>query len=482
MPSWQARHALQLLADAAPLKLTVTQWPLPANAVWQALIETPVDGNLAEAKQTVLYELDQLERQGRVRVHARTQLEGFTGFGENYTPGSSIEFRTSDFGGSFETFGYGLRLGAKLEQSSNSLYSESEGIGTNKTYQFRPEGSAAVLSLFGWNLQATSQRYWWGPGWQSSMINGSNNPTWSGLGIQRASTAPSTNRWFAWIGPWNLDLFVAKAQDPMVAQEQPLGFLYSAARLTIKPDSRIEVGFSRAMQIGGKGRPSGVTTLVKSFFGQEVNQEPGDPPDTSSQIAGYDIRVVCPKAVNKLFGGHCAAYTQWMGEDAAGRIPLPYKFMSLWGIENTYSEGRYRAYIEYLDSNAFSLPWDTNPTFPGYLNSKYPQGYTQGSRWVGPSVGSGSRFSTLGWMDSESQTVFRLHWGTLGATLGAFSPLHQGPLGKARGVSIIRKLDKQQGVVLTPEFSYTQISSGQDLYRNRRNNLRLGLSIQLQIL
>lgn len=254
-------------------------------------------------------------------------------------------------------------------------------------------------------------------------------------------------------------------------------------RLTLKPQPWLEVGLSRGMQAGGAGRPSGVGNLVKSFFGQQVNQNPGDPPDSSGQIAGYDVRLSCPQSLARLAGGSCAAYTQWMGEDAAGQIPLPFKFMSLWGFESTYAGGRYRTFVEHVNTNAYSLPWDSKPTFPGYVNGVYRQGYTQGARWVGPAVGSGSRVTTLGWMDAQTTTSLRLHWGRVGSTIGAFDPqtAAPGPHGQLRGFSASRSWP-YRSLRLTPEVAYTELQSGQDSGHNQRRNARVGLIVMVPFL
>jgi hypothetical protein len=180
-----------------------------------------------------------------------------------------------------------------------------------------------------------------------------------------------------------------------------------------------------------------------------------------------------------LAGGTCAAYTQWMGEDAAGQIPLPFKFMSLWGFENTYANGRYRTFVEYVNTNAYSLPWDNKPTFPGYVNGVYSQGYTNGARWAGSAAGSGSRVTTLGWMDAQTQTTLRLHWGTVGSTIGAYDPsAGAGPSGKLRAASASRTWH-YRSMSITPELAYTHLSTGQDTGNNLRTNTRVGLTVQV---
>lgn len=477
-PSWQARHHLQLLVDHAGLALPLTHWPLPAAAVEQALADLPAklardDLDLEGARQSVLRELDSRRTQATWRLQLRNSAEGLTGFDENYTPGSSVQAVSEEkrvVSGGLSLAG---RLGVRLEQASNSLQQQFGGSGSEARYPLRMEGSAAVLGWEGWNVQAFSHRHWWGPGWQSSLINGSNNPAWNGFGVQRASVKPSQSPWLSWMGPWNFDVFVARAQDPLVVNSQPQGFLYSGMRLTMRPQAWLEVGLSRGLQTSGTGRPGGFKEFTKAFIGQQTNQNPGDPPDSSGQIAGYDVRVRCPQS----WGG-CAVYTQWMGEDSAGStLPLPYKFMNLWGVEQTYGEGRYRVFAEYANTNAYSLPWDTQPQFPGYINGVYNQGYTNGARWVGSATGAGSQVTTLGWMDAQSQRMLKVHVGKVGTSVGAYDPRVDAPHGKLRGLSASQAL-KWQGLTWVPELSWMHLDQGQDQRASKLNTVRLGVTVQ----
>lgn len=472
-PTWQARHHLQWLADHAGLPLPLSQWPLPAAAVQQALDEMAVPAvadaeAIRSAKAFVLKELEALRSKGRIQLQLRSESEGLHGYGENYTPGSSGHISTAEGrwgGGAVSAAG---RLGAKLEANANSMPAHLPGAPHEGQYQLRLEGSEAVVAWNGWNVQAFSRQNWWGPGWQSSLINGHNNPAWQGVGIQRGSVKPSDSAWLSWMGPWNLDVFVAKAQDPIVVPNQPSGFLFSGARLTMKPQPWLELGLSRGFQAGGVGRPSGVGNFVKSFLGQQVNQNPGDPPDSSNQIAGYDLRASCPQS----WGG-CAVYTQWMGEDAAGKYPpLPYRFMKLYGVEKTYGAGQYRVFAEY--ANTLTTGYQAVGLFPGYTNGVYTQGYTQGARWVGSAQGGGSEVTTVGWMDAQAQRQVKLHLGRVGKGVGAYAPTLNAPHGRLWGLSASQTV-RWMGMTLTPELAYTHLAEGEDQGANKRTNLRVGL-------
>jgi hypothetical protein len=416
-----------------------------------------------------------------MQLHLRSQSEGLNGYADNYTPGMSASLGTAELRtGDADGVSFAGRLGARLEVYPNSMQTQLSSFGHEGKTKFRPDGSAAVLGFSDWNVQAFTHQFWWGPGWQSSLVNGHNSPAWMGVGLQRGSVRRSDSAWLSWMGPWNLDVFVAKAQDPLVVTGQPSGFLFSGLRLTMKPKPWLEVGLSRGLQTGGEGRPSSAGNFVKAFFGQELNKNPEDAfVDSSGQMAGYDVRLSCPKSWSGLLGS-CAAYTQWMGEDAAGEIPLPFKFMSLWGLESTYGQGQYRVFAEWTDTNTYSLPWDDKPTSPGYLNGVYTQGYTQGARWVGSAQGSGSRVLSVGWMDAANQRLLKLHVGKIKTSLGSYDPRVTAPQGDMWSISASQVLS-WKGMKFTPEMAYTHLSEGQDQRASKRQNLRLGMVMSVPL-
>jgi len=475
-PTWVARHHLQWLADNTDLEVTTTQWPLPAAAVeqsWQPAGELP---GAAQARAVLRQELNLVRESGRMQLQLRTPTEGLGGYGENYTPGMSASLVTSELrSGDADGLSWAGRLGGRIEVNANSMQSQFSGFGKEGKHQLRPEGSAAVLGLGGWNVQAFTHQFWWGPGWQSSLVNGHNSPAWMGVGLQRGTVRRSDSPWLSWMGPWNMDVFVAKAQDPVVLPGQPAGFVFSGARLTMKPQPWLELGFSRGLQMGGAGRPNGVGEFVKAFFGQQTNKDPNSPfQDSSNQVAGYDVRLRCPKT-----WGECAAYTQWIGEDSAGKYPpLPYRFMRQWGAEKTYAQGRYRVFAEY--ANTFTTGWQSTGLVPGYTNGVYTQGYTNGARWVGSAQGGASEVTTLGWMDASSMRMVKLHVGRIGLGLGAYEPLLNAPHGRMWGVSAQQSM-RWMGMLLTPELAYTQLSEGVDQQSSLRKNLRVGMAMAVPL-
>ena len=480
MPSWEARHAISLLVDRANLPLTSNHWPLPSDAVVHALSQFDTnDTSLIAAKAKVLDEIARQQNTSRLRLELRSASERPVGFGDDAIPGSSLGAQGATQRSDSSPDGvatWAMQLGVRYGAASNSTRQAFNGNHVPH-YQASLEGSSAALGFQGWQLQAFQGQQWWGPGWQSSLVDGSNNAPWVGVGVQRSSTEPSLHAWLRWMGPWNLDVFVAKAQDPLVVEGQPQGFLFSGARLSMRPAPWLELGLSRGLQFGGVGRPSGAVSFVKAFFGQQVNKEVTDTfGDSSGQIAGYDLRMRCPSP-----WGQCAFYTQWMGEDAAGETPpMPYKFMSLWGAEVVWDEGRYRLFTEYVDTHSFSLPWDTNQPFPGYVNGIYQQGYTNGARWAGSGFGSGSRVWSIGWMDAQSRTRLLLHSGSVGRSLGTFTPGIDSPHGSLFAWDLTREFVYQR-LRVRPSLGFTHLDRGQDQGSNRRNQWRFGVGLELPL-
>jgi Capsule assembly protein Wzi len=471
-PSWQARHHLQQLSDDADLALPISHWPLPAQAVQTALEAVhPANAAQEQSLQFVRRELERHLLTVQTQLQLRSAAEGAGGYGQNYTPGSSFSLSSDQAEWQGQDLSFAGRVGFKVEESPNSLQTEFSGLGKEGRIQLRPENTAAVLNWGDVNLQAFSHQNWWGPGWQSSLINGHNSPAWIGLGLQRASVQRSESPWLSWLGPWTLEGFVARAQDPVVVDIQPDGYLYTGMRMTFKPAPWVEIGLSRAIQFGGSGRPSDINSFAKSLLGKNVNKGITDTfVDSSSQVAGFDLRVRCPAHLN------CAGYAQFMGEDAAGEpIPLPYKFMSLVGIESTFASGRHRAFVEFVDSNINSLD-NTGTPMPGMINGVYRQGYTNGARWIGSAFGGGSKVLTLGWLDAQAQRQIKLHSGKVFFSVGAFQPGTDAAHGYLHGLSASQSL-RWGRYTVTPEIEWLQLRDGSDQRANKTESLRLGIAL-----
>ena len=486
MPTWQARHHLERLVDEADLAITTTHWPLPLAAVQQAIDDLPKElpANLAQSRDFIIAELRKVRWQGQLDLQYRNRAEAPVGFGENYTPGSSVKITTpaTEFGSDALTVA--AKVGIKLEQNSNSAQTSFSGFGKEGHTTTRLDDTSLVLEGLGINWQLFSHQNWWGPGWQSSLINSNNAPPWMGVGFQRSEVKPSESKWLNWMGPWNFEFFVAKAQDPVLVQDQPAGYIFSGMRLTFRPTSWVEVGLTRDIQTGGSGRPLNLTNAV---FGWSTHTSGADinnsylQQDQSNGVAGYDLKLSCPKTWG------CAAYLQWMGEDAAGQSHMPNQFMTLSGVEYWTPNGQHRFFGEFIQTYTDTLPWDTTHIVgSGMRNWAYPQGETNGGRWFGSSFGGDARVFTLGWLDAGANRMIKIYTGESSTALGSYNPNTNatgnliGPHGQLHGASVQQSIKWRQ-YTFTPEFSYTHFAQGQSVGDNRKTDLRGGLTFSMPL-
>lgn len=475
MPSWQARHQLELLVDEAGLQITTTHWPLPAAAVQDALDDLPGDlpPALAEARAFVNAELGRLRQHGQADVQLRNRAEAPVGFGENYTPGSSI--RLSSAAEKFGPDGVPLaaRIGVRVEQNPDSLQTNfSGGLGKNSRTQARLDDTALVADISGFNVQAFAHQNWWGPGWQSSLINSNNIPPWMGVGIQRSAVKPSESKWLSWMGAWSFEGFIAQAQDPAMVANQPNAY-FMGSRLTLKPWSWAEIGLTRDEQMNGSAHD-----MLSTTFG--VGNTQGAQQDVygaSNGVAGYDVRLSCPKGV------HCSTWFQWMGEDASGQSHLPNQFMTLGGVDWWSASGRHRLFTEFMQTYTHSLPWnDYHYVGSGYRNGSFPQGFTNGGRWIGSSFGGDARILTVGWLDAQASRTLKVYSGETSTALGSYDPNTNatgnliGPHGRLTGFSAQQSF-QWNAWAITPELAYTHLAEGISIGFNKTTNLRGGVTL-----
>jgi membrane-associated phospholipid phosphatase len=455
-PSTSARHAIELLIDDGGLALTASQWPLPRDAVQHALdaMPTPLTPELEQARALVQSELrDQQLVKGALIV--RQHADALSGFGDDPTPGSSLLLRS----GVLEGPHLAMQVGGRLDAVSDKGESKPTA---------RLDDSAVVAEAFGVQAQAWAHRSWWGPGWQSALPLSNNAPPLDGVGFQRAEVVPSKSPWLSWLGPWNMDFFVAASVGEVpVKGGNPL---ISGLRLTARPFSHLELGLTRMVQFGGVGHEESLSSFVRAVVGSHQNAQTvaAQSRDSGNGLAGYDIRVRCPD------GLRCALYGQAIGED--DRKHLPYKFLDLLGTEIWSAEGDNRLYLEAAETGC-RVTWEGSPIKNcAYRNYAYPGGYTSGLRWLGASAGSDARLFTVGWVNSDWDSSLRVDFGHTGSSIGTFVPVdgNAGSAGPLRAVSARRSWHLGQATI-TPEFDWTRVSTSEGV----RVESRLGVEMSL---
>ena len=437
-PSTTARHAIEVLVDDGGLALTVSQWPLPREAVQRALDALPVDlpPALAAARALVRDELRSAQS-SRATVIVRPRRDAISGFGDDATPGSSLLLRSGELDGPH----LAMQIGGRLDPVADSGAPRATA---------RLDDSALAVDAFGVQAQMWAHRSWWGPGWQSALPLSNNAPALDGIGLQRAAVVPSESPWLSWLGPWNMDFFLARTEGPAVGPGSDA--LLSGLRLTARPLSHVEIGLTRMVQFGGQGHPETLGSFARAVVGNHQNvQDARDVGlDSGNGVAGYDVRIRCPDAIR------CAAYAQAIGED--DRKHLPYKFMTQLGTEVWSADGVTRMYVEAVDVNCrVSLRGDATPGC-AYRNYAYPGSYTASNRWIGASAGADAQMVTVGWIDSDWDSAIRIGFGRVGTRIGVFGGANgvndtAGPL-----VTFSARRSWHLGAAsLTPEFDWSRV-------------------------
>jgi membrane-associated phospholipid phosphatase len=456
-PSLSARNAIEVLVDDGGLQLTVSQWPLPRDAVQRALDALPqaLPPALSDARTLVQAELH-AQQAVLVSLTVRGRSDALTGFGDDATPGSSLLLRTGELDGPHLV----MQVGGRLDSVAD-------------TGQYRPtarlDDSAVAVDAFGIQAQAWAHRSWWGPGWQSALPLSNNAPALDGIGFQRAAAMPSESPWLSWLGPWNMDFFLARTEGQ--APGPGSNSLISGVRLTARPFSHVEIGLTRMEQFGGQGHPETLGSFVRALAGSHTNvSNPADySEDSGNGLAGYDIRIRCPDAVR------CAAYGQFMGED--DRKHLPYRFMNLAGTEVWSADGVTRMYFEAAEIGCrIQFIGGTEPDC-AYRNYAYTGGYTASNRWLGAGIGPDGRLLTVGWINSEWDSSIRVDFGRVGSRIGSFSTFDDKSSAGPLWALSARRSWHVGSASLTPEFDWNRVATATGVRVESRVGLEMSMSL-----
>ena len=219
---------------------------------------------------------------------------------------------------------------------------------------------------------------WWGPGWEGSLIYGSNARPIPSLTIERNYSDPFEHRWLQWIGQWRFVATMGQLESDRT--DAPNAQLFGL-RATWKPHARVEVGISRTAQWCGDGRPCDLETFWDLLIGNDNDQPLDEQP--GNQMGGFDLRWSLPWAP-------VAVYGQAIGEDEAGLLPS--KYLGLAGIEVSggWGERSWRVHVEYADTTCGF--YESEPQFGcAYHNVIYSDGYQYRDRSIGHAIDGDSQ-------------------------------------------------------------------------------------------
>ena len=252
------RHHIQVLADAGVIRVPITTWPLMWSGI-KSDLETTEVLDLSPAQQMSLsYVRFALRRDtnDEIRLTWRGDIRQdphlFTDFADSQRDQAETSL-TADW--------MGKHFAGQLKVS----YTDDANDDPNA----KLDGSYLSAILGNWAFTAGAQERWWGPGWQNSLILGTNARPAPSLSLQRNHSHAFESPWLSWIGPWHLETFMAKLENDRYVSDA----LLWGARFTFRPFESLELGLTRTAQWGGEGRPQDFSTFRKLLLGRDNSNE-----------------------------------------------------------------------------------------------------------------------------------------------------------------------------------------------------------------
>lgn len=366
----RARYAAQALADTGSLNRTTSTWPL----MWDNLEERheAPDDAAGTAHAYLAFERREQAQQGfrgTVTLSGATERRVVRGFSAG--PDESAQL--------------GVTLQWQGEHWAAGL-SPSHTQNPQDNRDWRMDGSYLAATAGNWVIGAGNLDRWWGPGWQSSLILSNNARPLPAVWLNRRNAHAPQQEWLSWIGPWDVTLFAGEMESARTIPEARL----IGMRFTMRPIQGLDIGFSRILQLDGKGRPGGAGTYWDAIVGQDNRQE-GKANDPGNQLGAIDIRYGFQASETTTLG----VYTQMVGEDEAGR--LPGKKSWLFGVDATsaLAGGEQQWYLEYTNTITDDLFGEPLPGVT-YEHSIYQTGYRYRGRSMAASQGGDAEVATLG--------------------------------------------------------------------------------------
>jgi len=228
-------------------------------------------------------------------------------------------------------------------------------------------GKVALGSL---EIEVGKDSLWWGPGYHGSMLMSNNTETFKMIKI--SNPHPTELPWiFRSLGPCKTVWFLTELEKDRFIPEAKL----TGLRLNFKPHPAFEFGLSKAIMFGGLGKSS---VSLKDYFDMWWPQS--EHPE-NNQLAGFDVSVLLPLD-DKIPAKSVKLYTDFIGEDEAGKLPA--KWGRLFGVKlnDIFRTGRTDLRMEYANNHVSGAP----DVF--YAHGVYGSGYTHKGRVIGHHMGT----------------------------------------------------------------------------------------------
>jgi hypothetical protein len=263
---------------------------------------------------------------------------------------------------------------------------------------------ARVLEGFGkfslWNVEAGGGResQWWGPGFHGSMLF-SNNARPFNL-IKVGAAEPFVLPWiFKYLGPFKPTFLLGQLEENRDFPHTKL----SGIRVDFTPASFLELGFGRAVQFNGDGRPSmGVGDYLRVLFGPG-SDDPNSPVNSNSLFeVDFSLRLPNVSRYLPLFRD-LEIYGELGWDDTCCEgILIPLKPGGLIGLytPNLFGSAQTELRIEYAATSRIQFNnsiYTTGYSYKGrpiahFIGTRAQDFYVRVGRWFGPDVLVGVEF------------------------------------------------------------------------------------------
>ena len=327
----------------------------------------------------------------------------------------------------------------------------------------RPELLEAYVTLDvnQWQLAAGKQSLSWGPGPGGSLIWSDNSAPVDMVRLVNPEPfeLPSFLRF---LGPARVDQFIGRLAGGGFV---PRPFIYGQ-KISLKPWSCLELGFSRTTTIGGQGGdPLTYGNFLRSAFGivnKKLNSVPGD------SHAGVDWTYYVPRVRHYI-----VFYGELYADDDVTPIENPLR--SAWrpGIFITRIPGMSKLDFHIEGTSTESPGQQSNQGNLNYWNSVYREGYTNDGQLIGNTVGRMGRAIQMWssyWISPRDTIQFVYRHSTVDR---AFIPGG----GAWQDYGIRSEISLKSGMYVKALAQYEHISRYAILFNGARSNFTTSLEV-----
>lgn len=266
------------------------------------------------------------------------------------------------------------------------------------TNQFRLLDTYVSANVANWNLAFGKQSLWWGPGDGGALLFSDNAEP---IYMFRASRiTPFRLPWiFRWLGPMKLDLFYGK----LSGNQYPPRPMIHGEKVSFKPISDLELGFSRTVELGGVGRPLTTRRVWLSYFDVTTSNHETAANDPGKRIGGFELNYRVPFVRNWL-----TVYADSLSDDNTSPLADPARAGISPGIYLSRVPG-----LQKLDLRVEAVYTDTpTSSIDGhfiYFDNFYHDLYTNKNNIIGSWIGrqgDGIQAQTTYWFSPRNTLQF----------------------------------------------------------------------------